>query len=347
MDKSKSVVLDNIVRLYCKYSKSNLTSFEATRINNQVDRNIPYGAIINCWLYRNKTLKGVFNSTHENAPRTLFFENENMDAYSKSITPHRHSNIELGVILSGKLTLNISHQNVIFNEEEIYIIGRDNLHKELLDNNDCTVIFLSLSNDFFNKNNFMKDATTESQKFMKEVILEHNSRCSYVRFTPKRKQTSIASTLCSLLNEIYTRNSGFEIITKGYIERLLNSLSLEYKISLSRNEHTKHSQKLFEDICLYITSNIDSATETLVSNTFYYSTHYINKLVHEHTGRSFHKLLQAIKLEKAKLLLSTTDNNIDDIARNTGHSNLTCFYRKFKELLGCTPNEYREKTNHG
>ncbi len=49
-----------------------------------------------------------------------------------------------------------------------------------------------------------------------------------------------------------------------------------------------------------------------------------------------------LKIEKAKRLL-LTKNNIEQISLSLGFSHQTRFYRKFREIVGMTPKEYRNK----
>ena len=50
-----------------------------------------------------------------------------------------------------------------------------------------------------------------------------------------------------------------------------------------------------------------------------------------------------VRVEKGKDLLANTDIPINVIALDTGFSNYSYYSKVFKELVGCTPNEYRKK----
>ena len=47
------------------------------------------------------------------------------------------------------------------------------------------------------------------------------------------------------------------------------------------------------------------------------------------------------KIEKAAVLLATTDLKIGDIARSVGYSNTLLFSKTFKKLKEMTPSDYR------
>ena len=58
-------------------------------------------------------------------------------------------------------------------------------------------------------------------------------------------------------------------------------------------------------------------------------------------GLSFTEYLLSIRINNAKKLLIQTKLYIDDICYESGFNNISFFNRKFKELTGITPREYR------
>lgn len=48
-------------------------------------------------------------------------------------------------------------------------------------------------------------------------------------------------------------------------------------------------------------------------------------------------------MEKAKLLLETTEMKIHEIAGAVGYMEIDWFYKKFKEYTGTSANEYRKQ----
>ena len=49
------------------------------------------------------------------------------------------------------------------------------------------------------------------------------------------------------------------------------------------------------------------------------------------------------RIKRASFLLTNTSQPVLEIAMDCGFENFSYFIRKFKEILGCTPKEYREK----
>ena len=66
------------------------------------------------------------------------------------------------------------------------------------------------------------------------------------------------------------------------------------------------------------------------------------KLFKEKMEMSFVKYLNNYRLEVAAELLTTTSDDIINIAINTGFDNLSYFNRCFKKKHGITPGKYRK-----
>jgi AraC-like DNA-binding protein len=71
----------------------------------------------------------------------------------------------------------------------------------------------------------------------------------------------------------------------------------------------------------------------------------ISALLKESFDMTFKKYVNQIRLQEARRLLKETDRQINDIADQIGYFNVTHFNRVFKESEGCSPNQYRKKTN--
>ena len=79
-----------------------------------------------------------------------------------------------------------------------------------------------------------------------------------------------------------------------------------------------------------------------VADHVYVSQWHLSKLLNRETGKSFFDLLGTMRIEKAKALLRTPGFNIQDVAEQTGYTDVAHFSRTFKKLTGLTPGEYRK-----
>jgi YesN/AraC family two-component response regulator len=76
---------------------------------------------------------------------------------------------------------------------------------------------------------------------------------------------------------------------------------------------------------------------------FNYNPDYIGKLVKKVTEKTLTELIKEQKMKQAEYLLKNTEMTVSDIVVEIGYSNISYFYRQFKEEIGITPDEYRKK----
>ena len=77
----------------------------------------------------------------------------------------------------------------------------------------------------------------------------------------------------------------------------------------------------------------------LVGYGEYYTTHKFR----EETGLSVNDYIKCAKVERAKVLLTSTDQGVQEIAQALGFSSRSHFSQCFKQVAGCSPVEYRAK----
>jgi AraC-like DNA-binding protein len=72
------------------------------------------------------------------------------------------------------------------------------------------------------------------------------------------------------------------------------------------------------------------------------SPNYLAHLLKKQTDRTFTELVTERRLERAKELLLTSSIRIGDIALQCGFSDADYFSRRFRQLIGVTPRQFRE-----
>lgn len=68
---------------------------------------------------------------------------------------------------------------------------------------------------------------------------------------------------------------------------------------------------------------------------------YISKFFHQQTGDTLNAYVSQLRLNKACSLLETTTMPLQMVAESVGYYNLNSFIRRFKQIIGITPGEYR------
>ena len=78
-----------------------------------------------------------------------------------------------------------------------------------------------------------------------------------------------------------------------------------------------------------------------MSRVAYISPFHFNRVFHEITGLPPAKFISALRLDRAKRLLLNTQLSITDICYEVGYNSLGTFTRRFTELVGLGPREFR------
>ncbi|BCA56144.1 hypothetical protein W02_32840 [Nitrospira sp. KM1] len=125
------------------------------------------------------------------------------------------------------------------------------------------------------------------------------------------------------------------------LEVVKDLCNLRYAVSSNRIATTNH-RTLTAEIRLFVADNLHKGL-TLKAMAYFlgYSEKYCSELFRATMGRPFSEYLTLCRLEKARTLLATTQNGLEEIAEAIGYSDQFAFSRFFKRLTGQSPGMYR------
>lgn len=140
-----------------------------------------------------------------------------------------------------------------------------------------------------------------------------------------------------------------EIITKlvTYLEQEkkdeeIKKIIKNFKITEDLKDTSKNNYKfLIQD---YIENNYDDSQFTLsvLSEHLNLSSSYLSVIFKKNFGLPFQDYLLQKRMEKAKLLLLTTELKNYEISEKVGFEDVNYFITKFKKYYNITPKQYRE-----
>ena len=81
----------------------------------------------------------------------------------------------------------------------------------------------------------------------------------------------------------------------------------------------------------------------MLADMVYLNPDYLARLFKKQTQTSIINYITTYRLEKAKELLHNPDIPVGTVALKVGYGNYSYFSKLFKDVVGCTPNEYRKK----
>ena len=118
------------------------------------------------------------------------------------------------------------------------------------------------------------------------------------------------------------------------------------------NEDSKRSNltrekkriKLKEEILAYVDEHYLDAnlSQVSVAECFNISIYTISRFFRNDVGIGFSAYVNAKRVEYAKMLLLSTDENVHDVALKSGFDNNNNFFKVFKANTGISPTTFRE-----
>lgn len=85
----------------------------------------------------------------------------------------------------------------------------------------------------------------------------------------------------------------------------------------------------------------EKLTMERVAKTAYLSKYHFLRVFHQHMGVSPYEYLTSVRISRAKELLNTSGEGLDAIAAQVGFADGKGLIRRFRQLTGLTPSQYR------
>ncbi len=183
------------------------------------------------------------------------------------------------------------------------------------------------------------------QKFCNLLRIIQNVSITKSRdICPQHKKISM------LIQEIQTEDreqiEAYKVIIRSSLLKICSLLQRHYRHGTSCKEIRQDcvlSYKL-QPALHYVKENFrEPLTLEEVANVINLSLSRTRHLFKETTGEGFKEYLTKIRVSEAKRMLVCTNLSVVDICLYCGFQSMTPFYRAFKQLVGVTPQEYRNQ----
>jgi xylan 1,4-beta-xylosidase len=229
----------------------------------------------------------------------------------------------------------------LLRQGEIAVINSTEIHAvnsvDLTESRENIVFMLQISVQFFrtmsahiNSLRFLdRIEGTEAEEIRKYLLLvmdeEQNER---------EAKPAVIHGFCGLIVALLLRHFCENISS----ESPKNETSSDYNRNYDRlkkvlsfvNEHYAESPSLNE-----------------IAEIVYVSPYYLSHFFTQAMGMTYLQYLNYVKVTMAKQSLAATDDAVIDILSRSGFANTKTFNRVFREIVGCSPSEYRKFVHGG
>ena len=112
---------------------------------------------------------------------------------------------------------------------------------------------------------------------------------------------------------------------------------------LFREQVRSERNRLVDHMVRCLTRDLQSPPSLAeLAASLHFSENYLIRIFREAMGITPHAYVNAVRIRKAKLLLSTSNITADRVAYECGFADYAHFYRMFRRDTGCSPKEYRQ-----
>lgn len=241
---------------------------------------------------------------------------------------HGHSDMELGIIWEGNMTVFIDQNRYELRKGDIYLINRYQMHSFYSPVGQNIILAFQIHTDFYRIiNHQLEYLRFQKNIFQKgplyEKLFSLLMKCAEHYFDSDEFSEVKCSSL--FLDALYTllQDTPYIITTEKEYFVVQNNVSRINRITDYIIEH--HQERLgLDDI---------AALENITS---YHASHFIKKML----GISFQEYLNNVRFDHALQLIHQTDLKILDVCLESGFSSSHYLNQMFLRTFGCTTKEY-------
>ena len=253
---------------------------------------------------------------------------------------HRHNYVEIVYMCCGTTTQIINQTDRITLQEGDLLFLNQSVYQEILpaSENDIAVNFIILP-EFFYKPVTMIEKENVLRDFLIAALSQESSKISYLHFHTKDIipiQNLVENMIWTIINKIPNSNT----VIQTSMGLLFLNLSL-FADTLNQESPNQYFQNIVLTVLNYIETHYISGTLAEISSQLKLPDYTVSRLLKEYTGTNFKELLQTRRLQQASYLLLHTSLSVEQVITAIGYNNTSYFYRKFKEVYGYSPKEYR------
>lgn len=254
------------------------------------------------------------------------------------VSLHWHEEIEIVYIYEGPLYLTIDNRNYIGKKGNIFIVNSKEIHEMHVQ--DANVRYGTL---LFPPNSLLfQEGDEATRKYLQPLCMGD------IQFVHTLDNQELSEKIFSIIKEILRLNKqkvpAYRFGTKALLLQIIFLLFNNHlEVSIL---HAQKNSTMNREILTFIGERYTTElTLGEIADTFHMSYKYFSRYFKNNFQTSLSDYIMKLRLERAELLLSTTELPVTEISLQTGFNNISFFIRSFKKAYGCTPLQYRHHKN--
>nr|WP_256366463.1 helix-turn-helix domain-containing protein [Terribacillus sp. AE2B 122] len=247
---------------------------------------------------------------------------------------HWHEDMEILFVLSDDVEIRVNQNSYKLREGDVFLINMNELHFISATPKNAQILVLQIDHEYVKG----MDIQIEGKKFYLNSSDEQDNHKKHVFEDIKR-------TLASMMQHVLNRMPFYSIKIKQQLLHLVALLLEHFEVSVKTDQYNIEDDQRLLDILKYMNDHCKDPDISLnqVAEVFSLNPQYLSRYFKSKVGISFKKRLDSLRLQKSLSAVIATTKSINEIALEYGFPDSKAYYRVFKEVLGSTPNQYRQR----
>ncbi|SDW77693.1 AraC family transcriptional regulator [Paenibacillus sp. CF384] len=250
---------------------------------------------------------------------------------------HYHREIELLLVITGELDVNIEDECIKLQTGDIALIGARQLHRDRSMSSPLNYIVLQ-----FDLEQFIDQSSMPYMRFFSETK-NPLSRANYIFQENESARAEASECIRGILQEVTTKQSGYELAVSMYIKKLL-LLLIRGDSRKVLADHDDFDRARLRGVIDYVEEHLTDRIQVeevskLANMSYYYFVKFFKKAI----GMSFTEYVNYRKIKWAERILLTKDLSVSEVGDRIGMPNMAHFYKMFKKYNDCSPKQFQKK----
>ncbi len=265
-------------------------------------------------------------------------DNIYLSCYAHEILNYRYhwhqTEFELDILLSGEQEFCRGTEKFIMCEDDVVLTGPGTGHASLAQKEHTSALVLRFSQAVFKP--FLK----KGYRFVFPQCLSTNDTRN------KPEYQFLRFYAAQILDAAASGGPYASLTAKASLELLVSTLCRMFDPQMVpiRQDQGEQHQEIIHRLILYMKEHYrEKITLEDLAAYFQYNRTYISALFKHTTGINFYEYLIRIRFQEAVMELAVTDKTLTEIAIGNGFPDLKTFNKRFRDIFGYSPAQYRTR----
>lgn len=252
---------------------------------------------------------------------------------------HWHDCFEILWVRSGTFAVATSGADIMLECNDVVILPPCALHGTYANTAEYEVCILGYTDALI----YNSDISFDNKKYLTPFRINPIPR---IIRSDHPASLEIRTCLAEVMRCYESRNAVRELRVRAAILALHAGLYAAVLGELAQEEAA--GRYILEAECFIESRITENISPYEIADALHISYSHFARLIHEHYGCSAGELITRMKISYAEQLMNANVwLSVSDIAAAVGYSSASYFARRFRQLRGCSPNEFRKLITAG